>query len=393
MNTFNFGQFATLIAGVRVENESNDYIAKYSTGSLGTIGIAISVSKPLVDSTAHFTQTIWLPNLQLTLRPTEFLNVRLAAYKAIARPDYNLRLPQFYDQQQTGNQYLITSGNQNLRDMEAWNFEANTQIFGGSIGLISLSAFYKKIDNFIHVTDKINLDKTYFDSLCQVYNLTFINPAISNLIHQSNLMQTSLPYNDNLPSYVWGLEFEHQINFNFLPGLLKNITLSYNFSLTRSLTHILYGKTITTVTLDSSYNKITQKWTYSNKQNFTKTFEQVERESEGQPKLYGNAALGYDIGDFSARVSFFYQDQYVRSYSATDQGNVIVDPFFKMDLALKQQITKTLTIILNINNLTNRSETTSEENAVTTNNISYWKNPNTAELYGRTIDLGLRISL
>lgn len=393
MNTFNFGQFATLIAGVRVENESNDYVAKYSTGSLGTIGIAISISKPLVDSTAHFTQTIWLPNLQLTLRPSEFLNVRLAAYKAIARPDYDLRLPQFYDQQQSGNQYLITSGNQNLKDMEAWNFEANTQVFGGSIGLISLSAFYKKIDHFIHVTDKINLDKSYFDSLCQVYNLTFINPAISNLIHQSNLMQTSLPYNDNLPSYVWGLEFEHQMNFNFLPGLLRNITLSYNVSLTRSLTHILYGKTITTVTLDSSYNKLTRVWTYSNKQNFTKTFEQVERESEGQPKLYGNAALGYDIGGFSARLSFFYQDEYVQHYSATDQSNTIVDPFFKMDIALKQQITKTLTVLLNINNLTNRSETTSEENAVTINNIAYWKNPNTAELYGRTIDLGLRVSL
>ena len=393
MNTFNFGQFATLIAGVRVENESNDYVAKYSTGSLGTIGIAISISKPLVDSTAHFTQTIWLPNFQLTLRPTEYLNVRLAAYKAIARPDYNLRLPQFYDQQQTGNQYLITSGNQNLKDMEAWNFEANTQIFDGSVGLISLSAFYKKIDNFIHVTDKINLDKTYFDSLCQVYNLTFINPEISKLIHQSNLMQTSLPYNDNLPSYVWGLEFEHQMNFSFLPSFLKNITLSYNISLTRSITHILYGKTITTVTLDSSYNKITKQWTYSTKQNFTKTFEQVERESEGQPKLYGNAALGYDIGGFSARLSFFYQDQYVKHYSATDQGNTIVDPFFKMDIALKQQITKMLTIMLNINNVTNRSETTSEENAITINNISYWKNPNTAELYGRTIDLGLRISL
>jgi outer membrane receptor protein involved in Fe transport len=64
-----------------------------------------------------------------------------------------------------------------------------------------------------------------------------------------------------------------------------------------------------------------------------------------------------------------------------------------MDIALKQQITKTLTVLLNINNLTNRSETTSEENAVTINNIAYWKNPNTAELYGRTIDLGLRVSL
>jgi hypothetical protein len=206
-------------------------------------------------------------------------------------------------------------------------------------------------------------------------------------------MKTALPYNDKSPSYVWGLEFEHQMNFNFLPGYWRNITLSYNISLTRSLTHIILGKTITTVTRDSSYNALTRQWTYSNTQRFLKTFELVERQSEGQPKLYGNAALGYDIGGFSARLSFFYQDQYVRSYSATEQSNVIVDPFFKMDITLKQKITNSLMIILSCNNLTDRSETTSEENAVTINNISYWKNPRTAELYGRTIDLGLRISL
>ncbi|HVN48334.1 MAG TPA: carboxypeptidase-like regulatory domain-containing protein, partial [Bacteroidota bacterium] len=293
MNTFNFGQFSSFIAGVRVEQESNDYIAKYSTGALGLIGIAVSTSSPLLDSTAHFTQTIWLPNLQWILRPTDFLNVRLAAYKAIARPDYNLRLPQFYDQSQSGNQILLTSGNQNLKDMEAWNFEANTQIFGGSIGLISVSVFEKKIDNFIHVTDKLQLDKNIYDSLSRVYNLVPTNPAIVSLIHQSNTMLVVLPYNDNLPTYVWGIEFEHQVNFNFLPGLLKNISLSYNASLTRSLTHIFVSKTITYVTLDSSYNKLTKKWTYSNTQNYIKTYEVDEHDSEGQPKLYGNAALGY----------------------------------------------------------------------------------------------------
>jgi TonB-dependent receptor len=393
MNTFNFSQFASLIAGVRIETESNDYRAKYSTGSLGLIGIAVSVSSPLVDSTAHFTQTIWLPNLQLILRPTDYLNVRLAAYKAIARPDYNLRLPQFFDQQQSGNQHLITSGNQNLKDMEAWNFEANTQIFGGTIGLISVSAFYKKIDNFIHITDNLQLDKTHYDSLCSVYNLTYTNPAISNLIHQSNSMKVVLPYNDNLPTYVWGLEFEHQINFIFLSNFLKNITLSYNISLTRSLTHILLGKTITTVVLDSTYHPLTHNWTYSTTQHFVNTFDQEEHDSEGQPKLYGNAALGYDLGGSSIRFSFFYQDKYVRHYSAFGQSNIIVDPFFKMDITLKHRISKMFTLVLNINNVTNRSETTSEENTVTINNIPYWKNPKTAELYGRTIDLGLRVSL
>jgi outer membrane receptor protein involved in Fe transport len=119
----------------------------------------------------------------------------------------------------------------------------------------------------------------------------------------------------------------------------------------------------------------------------------VNRASEGQPEIYGNAALGYDISGFSARVSFFYQDRYVKQYSPDDQQNIVVDPFAKIDISLKQQITKSLSIFLNINNVANRAETTTEENTVTVNGISAWSNPSTEELYGRTIDFGLRISL
>ncbi len=64
-----------------------------------------------------------------------------------------------------------------------------------------------------------------------------------------------------------------------------------------------------------------------------------------------------------------------------------------MDLSLKQQITNSIAIILNINNLTNRSETRTEENTYTNLGIQSWSNPSAEELYGRTIDLGIRISL
>ena len=393
MNTLNFGQLVTLIAGVRVEIEHNDYTAKYCTGSLGTIGIAVTASKPILDSVATFSQTNWLPNLQFTIKPTSYLNIRIAAYKAIARPDYNLRLPQYSDIGQSGGIAQVTSGNINLKNMEAWNFEVNTQVYDNTIGLVSLSAFYKRITDYINVTNNINLEPGIFKQLCTQYIMAFTNQAIITDFSGSNGVRANIPYNDPDPSYVWGLELEHQMSLGFLHGFLKNFVLSYNVSITRSLTHIIYGVTDVAIKKDSTVNRITHVVTYSFSPVYTRNYKVITRESEGQPNLYGNAALGYDIGGFSGRLSVFYQDKYVRQYTAYDQANIIQDPFFKMDLSLKQQITNSIAIILNINNLTNRSETRTEENTYTNLGIQSWSNPSAEELYGRTIDLGIRISL
>ncbi|MGA9407915.1 MAG: hypothetical protein WBW71_12355, partial [Bacteroidota bacterium] len=114
----------------------------------------------------------------------------------------------------------------------------------------------------------------------------------------------------------------------------------------------------------------------------------LKRESEGQPNFYGNVALGYDIGGFSGRVSVFFQGQYIQSYSQDGQADVYVDPFTKLDLALKQKLSEKFSLILNVNNLTNRQETTSFKD-----NFTSWQIPRTAELYGVTVDFGVRVSL
>jgi outer membrane receptor protein involved in Fe transport len=173
------------------------------------------------------------------------------------------------------------------------------------------------------------------------------------------------------------------MNLGFLPGLLSNFTLSYNLSVTRSETYIIGSQT--TSRSDTTYDlRGNPHLTITN---FHVPVE-YKRESEGQPKLYGNAALGYDIGGFSARVSVFYQDEYVQSYSQDGQADVVVNTFTKWDLALKQKLTEEISVMLNINNFTNKEETTSFRN-----NVSSWTIPRTAELYGLTADLGVRISL
>ena len=377
MNTFDIGQAATVIAGVRVEKESDDYLAKFTTGGISNIGIRLTASDPIRDSTTAYGETVVLPNLQVTLRPNDFLTFRLAAYKALARPDYNLRMPTFFAYGDT-----ILLGNPNLKDTKAWNYELNTQVHSTTIGLISVSGFYKVIDDLYHQMNKVLID-SQLDSLLSATGMTWQSTQpFKSIIGRVVNPEISIPYNSDRPSYAYGIEFEHQMNFGFLPGYLSNISLSYNVSVTRSETYIIGNQTFYT------YDTTLVRGKPIVNKNAHHDATELKRESEGQPDLYGNAAIGYDIGGFSARLSIFYQDSYVQQYSGDGQTDVVVDPFTKLDLALKQQITQIISLYLNINNLTNKEETTSFKNI-----LAPWSIPRSAELYGTTADLGLRINL
>ncbi len=380
MNTFNVGQDVSIIAGVRYEQESNDYVAKLSDGAISTIGIRLSTPDPLRDSTAKHTESIWLPNLQLSVRPTEYLTLRAAAYRALARPDYNLRLPAFYISGNGGQTFNI--GNPQLKNTKAWNFELNTQVYNNTIGLVSVSGFYKIIDDLYHQMNNVSVDAV--DSLFRVMGMTWQDTRpYDQIIHNRSLHFLYLPYNSTRPSYAWGFEFEHQLSLGFLPGYLSNITLSYNISITRSETYIIGSRTDTTHSI-----VIGPRGDTSTSDFYHHVPIDIKRESEGQPNLYGNAAIGYDIKGFSVRLSVFHQDEYVFQYSSDGQTDIYVDAFTKWDLAFRQKLNESLSVLLNINNLTNKEETTSFKNGK-----APWQIPRTAELYGTTVDFGVRLTL
>ncbi|HTR82277.1 MAG TPA: TonB-dependent receptor [Bacteroidota bacterium] len=379
MNTFNIGQAVTLIAGVRLEEESDDYGAKFTDGAISTIGIRQNSPNPIQDSTTHYSENVWLPNAQLAVKLTDYLKVRAAAYRQLARPDYNFRLPTFNISGNGGQTFDL--GNPNLKDTKAWNYELNTQVFDNTVGLISVSGFYKVIDDLYHEMNSVSVDAV--DSLFGALGMTWQNTApFKSIIDQRSIHSLTVPYNSDKKSYVWGFEFDHQMNFGFLPGYLSNITLSYNLSITRSETYIIGSQTIAT----SETTIVRGKPVVSSVYHHVPV--DLKRESEGQPNLYGNAALGYDIGGFSARVSVFMQDEYVQQYSSDGQSDVYVDPFTKWDLALKQRLNDTFSLLLNINNFTNRQEKTSIKD-----NVVAWQIPRTAELYGTTVDFGVRVTL
>jgi TonB-dependent receptor len=370
MNTFNLGTFATLIAGVRVEQETNDYNSVYSTAALS----GFPVTGSFIDTTAKHSETSWLPNFHLTLRPTDFMNVRFAAYRALARPDFNMRLNKLVARI-TNPRNIVTAGNPELKNAKAWNFEVNTSVFGNEIGLFTVSAFYRTIDDMFHVVSNIPMDyKHGVGSVLDTLGITWTMPFPSN-----SPMSLTYATNSDKPTKVWGFEVEHQANLSFLPGLLSNIVLSYNLSIIRSETFVLSFRTDTSYTFIPGIGNIPR---------YSYPLTEQKQKLEGQPELFGNVALGYDLGGFSGRVSVFFQGEYNRSYSASRRSDPVVQNFSRWDLSLKQRLTENISVYLNLNNFTSVEEQVYTANRDPNAN---WETLTSNQRYGLTGDLGVRV--
>ena len=367
MNTFNIGQDISFIAGVRIEQENNHYKNTFSKVVAGGFPY---IELPIKDTTSTYTQTEIMPNFNFRIKPTDFMSIRLAAYKALARPDFNMRLNTYFAWRPAnvgGVKQLIT-GNPDLKTAEAWNYEINTSFFGNKIGLFTISAFYKEIKNMYHILNQIN---TSGNTLFEAMGLK------TSTIH-SGTYQLTIPYNSPSPTKVWGFELEHQINFTYLPDLLKNIVLSYNLSIVRSETYIIGAKTDTTVTIIGGipFPSYTQH-AVINKQQL-----------EDQPRFFGNISLGYDIDGFSGRISLFHQSEYYTSFSPSGTGDRVIAGYNRIDLSLKQKITDNISLLLDVNNLTNHKD----ENLLF-NRVNGYKIPRTTQNYGITGDFGVRVDL
>jgi TonB-dependent receptor len=368
MNTLNFGRFATLIAGVRVEADNNDYTALYSPTILSNYST-------FRDTAGAHTESLVLPNLHLILRPTDFMNVRLAAYRGILRPDFNLRLPTYVTVGIASyvDSWQLKLGNPGLKNASAWNYEANVQFYGDKIGLLSMSGYYKEISDQVEYLNGMPIfpGSKIADSMGVMFRGGKVPFNYKYLLFY--------PYNSPEPTKVWGLELEHQLNFRYLPGLLSGITLSYNLSLVRNETWTPYAK----IVMDTTYNEDGFPM-----ENPRVVLAESKTRIASAPEFFANAVIGYDIGGFSARLSYFHQGEFYNSFSSNQRSNILQRQFERWDLSFKQDIDQMFSVGLNINNLTNTTEGTILENVPD----GYRLEVNSYR-YGTTADLWLRISL
>ncbi len=371
MSTVDFGRNVTWLAGVRLEREDNDYASRYAPNGLDGVPVPTGAIR---DTSSTYAQSVWLPNTQFIIRPTDFMTVRLAAYRALARPDFNNRLANTVARRAgfffPGNSIVI--GNPNLRTATAWNYEANVSFLGRRLGLFSVSGFYKRIDDYFQVINGLRYrGSAVFDSLGIAYESPFGDGA---------QFQLRVPYNLDEATTVQGIEVEHQTNFHYLPGPLSGIVLGYNFSVVRSSTYVPRVRVETTFIERPPFPPIPQV-------EFV-PYEQ-EQKLQRQPDFFANVSVGYDFRSFSARLSVFHQEAYTTSFAAnTEIGNDgLRDGYTRLDLAFKQAIGPRVRVLLNINNLTGVEERSLSRNSTLNRTLI-----NNSEIYGTTVDLGLRLA-
>lgn len=377
MSTLDLGQFATWIAGVRVEREDNDYASRYAPNGLDGVPVPTGAIR---DTSSTYQQTVWLPNTQVALRPTDFLTVRLAAYRALARPDFNNRLANTVARRAgfffPGNSIVI--GNPNLRTATAWNYEAGVSFFGPRLGLLTVSGFYKEIDDYFQLINGLRYrGSAVFDSLGIEYESPFGPDA---------QFQLRVPYNLDETTTVYGFELEHQTNLSWLRGPLSGVVLGYNFSIVRSSTYvprvridILREEVVIVPGLPPVIIETP----------ITVPYEQ-EQKLQRQPDFFANVSLGYDFRAFSARLSVFHQDVYTTSFAANPETGAdgLRKGYTRVDLAFKQAIGDRIQLLLNVNNLTSV-----EEGALSNYSFLNRTLVNNSQIYGTTVDLGFRLDL
>ena len=377
MGTFDVGRFATLVTGLRVEHEDNDYASRYAPNGLDGVPVPTGAIR---DTSSTFDQTVWLPNAQLALRPADFVTIRLAAYRALARPNFNDRLAN-YVARRAGFFFPNTSiviGNPALRTATAWNYETGVSFFGPRLGLFSVNAFYKEIDDYFQtINGNRYKGSAIFDDLGIDFNSPFGPDAV---------FQLRAPYNLDEPTKVYGLEVEHQSNLSYLENPLSGVVFGYNFSLVRSETYVPRVRVDTVIELVEVIPGLPPVEVE------VPTFVPYEQKQklQSQPDFFANVSLGYDFRGFSARASVFHQSRYTSSFggNASTSYDSYRDGFTRLDLAFRQAIGSRFQLLLNVNNVTGV-----EERAIRYNELVDRTYVNDSEIYGTTVDLGVRIDL
>jgi outer membrane receptor protein involved in Fe transport len=260
--------------------------------------------------------------------------------------------------------FNVKKANPDLKHATAWNFDASVTVYTGEFGLLSFGGYMKQIDNMFY-----NIRGT----------LTPEDAVKNGLPPQSfDLGEDYINLDD---SYVRGLEFEYNTHFNFLPSPFNRIALGFNFTRLWSGTYYLVWKKIEDIVMYKDERPTLAV-------DFTKSyFQKTESRMPSQVDFTSNTWLGYDYKGFSTRVSMSYQGTRLTSINPnTDQEGyyTYTDAHLRFDLTAKQRINKYISLLLNLNNITNASE----KGYRYTSDFPTYRN-----MYGLTADFGIQVNL
>lgn len=348
MAEFNLGQRLTFLPGIRWEHEESEYNGQFvrEVGS-GQTPVAI-------DTTTIRDNTFALPMVHLRVKPTSWLDLRLAYTETLTRPDYFQYAPiTFVNQFGT----WVQAGNPSLTPAKSVNLDASLSIYHNKIGLLTVSAYQKTIDNLIVSVGFPMLDEQQILPDLDVPGLSGV-PNVSSAV------------NNPFDAKVRGIELDWQTNFWYLPSFLKGIVVGFNY---------------TRVTSEIEVPRyLLERERLPAPPFFLNTVKDTSRVGRlpNQPKHIANMMVGYDLKGFSVRLSMLYQTNALSFFGNTPVDDRFTDDYVRWDLSVKQDFFWGLQFFANFNNLNARPDRDFR--------AELGASPAFIEYYGFTTDIGVR---
>lgn len=300
-----------LLGGVRYERTDIDYQ-----------GIKINTErgrfKTMDTLTDARTLEFVLPQFQVKYSPTRNLNIRSAVTYTYSRPNFEDILP--YREQ---DREEVKYGNPDLNFPRSLNIDLLAEKYLANGGILSGGLFYKKIDDFVFYYKRFAHEGTDFSS----YGLVEIEKAI----------------NGN-EAFVYGSELQFQSKFDFLPKILKDFGVFFNYTFTHSEAFI--NKRIS-----ANYADAVVIFGEDDLSFFSSDSLQEQINLPGQAKHSGNLALFYDDGKFYAKLSANYHDAFLYQLGADPDLDEYYDSLLQFDFTANYAINDNFKVFVDAMNL------------------------------------------
>ncbi len=257
-----------------------------------------------------------LPSVNLKFGLSDTLLIRLAGSKVLTRPD-NANVRNFLSiGLGTSGELTATTGNPYLRPATAWQFDASLEWYFASVGSLTLNGFYKAIDGFFYQ---------------KVTNRSLTSNGVTKDVFVRG------PANYEGTGKIKGFELAYQQTYEFLPGPLKGLGISANYTFIDSSglpNSFLNGGSPSNVSTVAPSGNL--------------PLEQLSKHNV-------NAAVFYERGGISLRAAYNWRSRFLLTASDVifPYFSIFNEPVGTLDASLFVNLTKNVKLGVQGVNLTN----------------------------------------
>jgi len=285
------------------------------------------------DTTSTTNYDEWFPHLHIKFKPVDWFDIRVAALKTIARPNYYWLLPWTRIGSESAR---IDRGNPDLKPGISWNYELSSSFYSSHIGLFTVGGFYKDMKDIFFMRTSYIHDPEEIEFL-QI-------PG-----GQAGYQMRSYFNAEDAKVYGFEIDLQSQLSLvSYIPSFLKGIVLNLNYSRIWSEAHYPHAsKTDSTDYTTWPTTTVT-------------TYHETTREAPlvGQADQIFNMSLGYDVGGFSARLSLLYQGGSLSRIGTIVEEDDWDDDFWRWDASLKYKLDNGISFFFNLAHITGQPDRT-----------------------------------